>query len=90
MSRGVGFVKGKRSSGYFSIADIENNVVYASEKIKNCVRVSARSTTQIQDFKLIDLIKSRKDKELTEVNSKSKKLPTILPALEDEVSHGEI
>ena len=89
-SRGVGFIKGKRSSGYFSIADIENNIVHASEKVKNCVRMTARSTTQIQEFKLEELISKRKEKELVMENKQGKNLPTVLPVLKDEVSRGEI
>ena len=89
-TRGVGFIKGKRSSGYFSIADIDNNLIHASEKVKNCVRVSARSTTQIQEFKLNELINKRKEKELKMENKKVKKLPTVLPVLKDEVSCGDM
>lgn len=44
--KGIGFVKGKRSSGQFSICDIHWNKVSDSVNIKNsCVRVSSRSTT---------------------------------------------
>lgn len=44
--KGIGFVKGKRSSGFFALKDILNNTLGASVCVKNnCVRLSARSTT---------------------------------------------
>lgn len=48
--KGKGFVKGKRSSGYFSIMDIHGNAISNSVNIKNssCQRLSARTTTLIQ------------------------------------------
>jgi hypothetical protein len=47
--KGVGFVKGKRSSGYFSIEDINGNVLNASVNIKKgCRRIAARTTTLIE------------------------------------------
>jgi len=46
--KGIGFVKGKRSSGYFSICDIFNNVISSSVKVKTeCTRIQARKTTLI-------------------------------------------
>ena len=48
-SKGIGFVKGKRSSGYFALMDIFNNPVTASVNIKkNCHRLTARTTTLIE------------------------------------------
>lgn len=45
-SKGIGFVKGKRSTGHFSISDLFGNVVSSSVNIKKtCSRISARSTT---------------------------------------------
>ena len=45
-SKGVGFVKGKRSDGKFVLADIFNQVITASANVKkNCTRITARSTT---------------------------------------------
>ena len=45
--RGVGFVKGKRTSGYFAIAAWDGASIHASAKALNCKRISARSTTLI-------------------------------------------
>lgn len=46
----VGFIKGKRSSGYFALMDIFNNTVTASVNVKkNCQRLTARTTTLIQE-----------------------------------------
>lgn len=58
-SKGIGFIKGKRSSGYFSISDLDNNIIHASEKVKNCVRISAKTTTQIEEITLKQLTKRR-------------------------------
>ncbi|PMH40592.1 HNH endonuclease [Vibrio sp. 10N.286.49.B3] len=47
--QGNGFVKGKRSSGYFALETITGERVHASANVKkNAVRVSARTTTLIQ------------------------------------------
>lgn len=62
-SRGMGFVKGKRSSGYFSIADLDGNIVHASEKVSNCIRVAARTTTQLECISLAKLLLRRSEKE---------------------------
>jgi len=44
--KGIGFVKGKRSSGYFSLGDIHGKTLHASASVKkNTVRLAARSTT---------------------------------------------
>ena len=52
-SCGVGFVKGKRSKGYFTISDLDGNILHASEKVANCRRISARSTTQTEEISLV-------------------------------------
>ncbi len=47
--QGDGFVKGKRSTGYFALETIIGETVHASANVKkNAVRVSARTTTLIQ------------------------------------------
>jgi hypothetical protein len=47
--KGTGFVKGKRSSGYFALMDINNRNITSSVNIKkNMIRLSARSTTLTQ------------------------------------------
>jgi hypothetical protein len=47
--KGIGFIKGKRSSGYFSISDISNKIISKSVKVKSeCIRLQARSTTLVQ------------------------------------------
>ena len=43
--KGVGFVKGKRTRGYFLITDIFYNVIALGAPAKRCVRLVARSTT---------------------------------------------
>jgi len=44
--KGMGFVKGKRSSGYFSICDIYGKAIHNSANIKkDCERLSARKLT---------------------------------------------
>ena len=56
---GIGFIKGKRSSGYFAIADLDGNIIHASKKAANCIRIAARSTTQIEQMALNNLLKRR-------------------------------
>jgi RRXRR protein/HNH endonuclease len=47
--KGLGFAKGKRSSGYFSIMDIFGQTIVDSVNVKkDCMRVIARTTTLIQ------------------------------------------
>lgn len=47
--QGSGFVKGKRSSGYFALETITGEKVHASANVKkNTVRLTARTTTLIQ------------------------------------------
>ncbi|KHD08119.1 HNH endonuclease [Candidatus Thiomargarita nelsonii] len=49
-SFGIGFIKGKRSSGYFALMDIFNNTVTASVNVKKyCQRLTARTGTLIQE-----------------------------------------
>lgn len=44
--KGIGYVKGKRSSGYFAIMDIDGNSISASVTVKkDCKRLQARNTT---------------------------------------------
>lgn len=75
-SMGVGFVKGKRSSGYFSIGDIHGQSIHNSVKIKNGVqRISARKI-------LLTVMENR---------GRSKRIPTsgaspFLLSLKEEVS----
>jgi len=46
--KGIGFVKGKRSSGYFAICDIFNKTITNSVKVKSeCTRIQARTTTLV-------------------------------------------
>lgn len=48
-SKGVGFVKGKRSSGAFALEDIRGNKITDSVSVKkDCQRISARTTTMTQ------------------------------------------
>ncbi len=49
-TRGIGFITGKRSSGYFAIADIYGVIIHASEKASKCLRLNSRTTTQIQSY----------------------------------------
>ncbi len=47
--KGIGFIKGKRSTGYFTISDLNGNCLSDGVNIKaNCVRLAARSTTLTQ------------------------------------------
>jgi len=47
--QGIGFVKGKRSSGYFALETLLGEKVHASANIKkNTVRLTARTTTLTQ------------------------------------------
>jgi hypothetical protein len=48
-AKGTGFVKGKRSIGFFTLMDIHNNTLTASVSVKkNAVRLNARTTTLTQ------------------------------------------
>jgi len=45
----IGFVKGKRSTGFFSISDLVGRVINSSINVKkNCIRLQARTTTLIE------------------------------------------
>lgn len=47
--RGVGFIRGKRSSGYFDLMDIHNEKIIRSTSVRrNAIRITARTTTLIQ------------------------------------------
>ena len=47
--KGIGFVKGKRSTGFFVISDLNGNIISPSVNVKkNCNRLTARTTTLIQ------------------------------------------
>ncbi|MDX2367032.1 MAG: RNA-guided endonuclease IscB [Colwellia sp.] len=49
--QGTGFVKGKRSSGYFALETILGEKIHASANIKkNTVRITARTTTLTQQM----------------------------------------
>lgn len=46
---GFGFVKGKRSTGFFAISDLEGKAINPSVNVKkNCTRLTARTTTLIE------------------------------------------
>lgn len=46
----MGFIKGKRSSGFFALMDIFNNTVTASVNVKkDCQRLTARTGTLMQE-----------------------------------------
>jgi hypothetical protein len=66
----MGFIKGKRSSGYFAIADLNGNIIHASEKVANCVRIAARKTTQIEMLNLDVLLQRRVDAEVQRQHKK--------------------
>jgi len=45
----TGFIKGKRSTGFFTISDLEGKVINPSVNVKkNCTRLTARTTTLIE------------------------------------------
>ena len=47
--KGIGFVKGKRSTGFFAISDLDGKVINPSVNVKkDCIRLSARTTTLIE------------------------------------------
>ena len=48
--KGIGFVKGKRSSGFFAISNLNGDIISASVNVKkNCKRLKARKTTLIEE-----------------------------------------
>ena len=75
-SRGIGFVKGKRSSGYFAIGDLDGTIIHASEKVANCRRLAARSTTQVEELTLLALSARRTEKECRMSAAKQTKAAT--------------
>jgi hypothetical protein len=46
--RGIGFVKGKRSSGYFAIAEMDGTPIHNNARATSCKRLTARSTTLVR------------------------------------------
>ena len=59
--KGIGFIKGKRSSGFFALMDILNNTLTASVSVKkNCARLTARSTTLIGGWQFLPLAKDQR------------------------------
>ena len=80
-TRGLGFIKAKRSSGYFSVTDLDGNVIHNSEKVGNCKRITARSTTQVEEINLKKLLKRREKMQ----NLKSNQPNPVLSAVKDEV-----
>jgi hypothetical protein len=47
--KGTGFVKGKRSTGFFAISDLDGKVISPSINVKKvCIRLTARTTTLIE------------------------------------------
>lgn len=51
--KGKGFVKGKRSTGFFAISDLGGNVINPSMDVKkDCTRLKARTTTLIERRKV--------------------------------------
>lgn len=89
--RGVGFVQGKRSSGYFAIADLDGTALHASEKVANCHRMTAHTTTQIEGLPVARLLLRRAAKVLSN-SQKTAKATTAsqsalyLPGMNAEVS----
>ena len=48
-TKGTGWVKGKRSTGFFAISDLEGKVINPSVNVKKyCTRVKARTTTLVE------------------------------------------
>jgi len=44
--KGIGFVKGKRSTGLFALSNLDNKTISSSVNVKkNCIRLQARTTT---------------------------------------------
>jgi hypothetical protein len=64
-------VKHQITYGYFSISNLDNNIIHASEKVTNCIRFSARTTTQIEEVNLDKLILRRKKKGATNEKKQS-------------------
>lgn len=56
---GVGFVKGKRASGYFTLADLDGNVLHARAKVSTLKRLAARFTTRGEQIRVADRLDRR-------------------------------
>lgn len=51
--KGTGFIKGKRSTGFFSISDLDGKAISPSVNVKkHCVRLKSRTTTLIEGRKV--------------------------------------
>jgi hypothetical protein len=60
--KGTGFIKGKRSSGYFALTKLDGTKIHDSVNVKtNCIRLQARKTTLIEKGKP-QLLSALKDK----------------------------
>ena len=86
---GVGFVKGKRSSGYFSISDIDGAVLHASVKASICQRVAARTTTQLECIPLVALTARRKESEVQKQIAKQAKAAKASRSLASPQPHSQ-
>jgi len=52
-AKGTGFVKGKRSTGFFAISDLFGRIISTSVNVKkNCIRLKARTATLIERRKV--------------------------------------
>jgi hypothetical protein len=57
--KGIGFVKGKRSSGYFAIATLDGTPIHNSARAMSCSRLAARSTTLIRSARFLPTAEAR-------------------------------
>lgn len=78
--RGTGFVRGKRSTGYFNIAGLDGGTLHASEKVQNLVRLSARSTTQVEQLAIQQLLSRRKEKDMIKQKAGKAKATMAAPS----------
>lgn len=54
-SKGIGFVKGKRSTGFFAVSNLSGGMITPSVDVrKGCRRISARTTTLIERRTVFD------------------------------------
>lgn len=94
-SRGTGFIKGKRSTGYFAIADLDGTILHASEKVAHCRRLTARTTTQVEELSLLALSARRTEKQwcmqaAKETKAAESAMPApVLSGLKAEVSRSK-
>jgi len=56
---GPAFIKGQRSSGYFSISKLDGVAVHNSIKAAACQRLSARTTTLTERTRLLPALNDR-------------------------------